>query len=434
MFRWALTRVGSYYYIAPYQKQAKELLWANNRLPGFLPKYVTKINNSEMRLTLTNGSFIKLDGADNFDSYRGVNPHGIAYDEFKDHKAEFHAAMAPNLATYKAPLVIVGTPPDETEIPSDEEMENERHPYDLMRDITSSNKDCAYFNYPTWVNPAIDRDWLKIERSILFARGDEAEWYREYEAKRVSGGRDNIFPMFDKKHCLAHEELMELVYKDAHRMRWLCIADPGSSTCFAVLFMAVHPYQKKIYILDELYVKRLEETSTSQMIPRIRGKIQDIFSLWPTFRYKDKFEFYYDEAAAWFAAEAIASFDMPWTPTSKAQNKKEEGLSLIKDQLVRSQVLISKRCKYLTWEAANYKRDPKTKKIPKKNDHLLDCWRYGNAAAGFSLVKEHAPEDRDAWRRFSSIERDARIIGIEDSPEITQVDPSALDPVILDYD
>ena len=76
--RWALTKPGEYYLIGPFAKQQAEIVWHNRRLPNFPPpQYVKKAYDSDYRLVFTNGSFIKVDGSDNHQAYRGVNPHGM---------------------------------------------------------------------------------------------------------------------------------------------------------------------------------------------------------------------------------------------------------------------------------------------------------------------------------------------------------------------
>ena len=84
-------------------------------------------------------------------------------------------------------------------------------------------------------------------------------------------------------------------------------------------------------------------------------------------------------------------------------SRKEAGLSLIKDQMLENLAMISDRCKNLIWEVENYIKD-KNGNIPKKADHLIDCWRYGNAAAGLSLDSEDLPEapDPDTVHRFTT--------------------------------
>jgi hypothetical protein len=118
LWRRALTIPGGHYYFAPEQKQAKEILWASNRLQTFGPAgYIDgKPNETEMRIWLTNGSFIKVDGSDNFNAYRGIEPHSAVYDEFRDFRPEFHKVMGPNLAPHEAQLLICTTPPELLEL------------------------------------------------------------------------------------------------------------------------------------------------------------------------------------------------------------------------------------------------------------------------------------------------------------------------------
>ena len=113
LWRHAMMNPGSScYYFAPLAKQAKEIVWAERRLQNFGPRsWISKIDNNEMRVTFTNCSFIKVDGSDSYEAYRGTQPSCAVYDEFKDFHPQFHEGMSPNLAVKKAPLLIIGTPP-----------------------------------------------------------------------------------------------------------------------------------------------------------------------------------------------------------------------------------------------------------------------------------------------------------------------------------
>lgn len=114
LWRWCLVFPNSKcYYFSPFAKQSKEIIWAPRFIQNFGPtEFIKSINNTEMRIRFKNGSFIKLDGSDNLEAYRGITPDGLCvYDEFKDFKKEFHEAFEPNLAARGSPLLIVGTPP-----------------------------------------------------------------------------------------------------------------------------------------------------------------------------------------------------------------------------------------------------------------------------------------------------------------------------------
>jgi hypothetical protein len=115
----------------------------------------------------------------------------------------------------------------------------------------------------------------------------------------------------------------------------------------------------------------------------------------------------YDEAAAWFSTEVMHQYGIYFMPTAKHMNKKDHGLSLIKDQLIHGLVSISDRCVKLNWEMQNYIKDSKGN-IPKKNDHLIDCWRYLNAAANYNMIEvlETLKQKNDDDRRYYSMEDD----------------------------
>ena len=107
----------------------------------------------------------------------------------------------------------------------------------------------------------------------------------------------------------------------------------------------------------------------------------------------------YDEAEAWFANEMLDQFGMHFEPTQKAKNEKDKGITLIKDALLSGKVVLSDRCKKLFWEMDNYQKDDNGKFI-KKNDHLIDCFRYILGASYYTLNEsvEVNPEKDEMWR------------------------------------
>lgn len=395
LWRLAMLVPGGYYYFAPELKQAREIVWASGRVQNFgPPEYIHDLNNSDLRITLTNGSFIKIDGSDNPNAMRGIQPHGLAYDEFKDFRPEFHKAMGPNLAVFKAPLLICGTPPEQLELDH----------YDKLK--AQAIRRGAYFNMPTWCNPHIDRQWLLEEKADLYERGDGDVWEREYAAKRVRGGANAIFPMWSRqKHVRPHADVMAEVLRDRKRLIWQVICDPGNATVFGVLFRAINPYTRVVYRLDEIYERNQAETSTSRIIPRIRAMREELFPNWEA--YGISWEQIYDEAATWFATEALNSFGEVFTPTRKATKKKDEGISLQKDQMLHGLTVVSDRCSFFIKETENYIRD-KNGNIPKVDDHLVDADRYGNAFASVDLTPILEPEkpDPDTQRRYHTPDDD----------------------------
>jgi hypothetical protein len=212
--------------------------------------------------------------------------------------------------------------------------------------------------------------------------------------------------MFDRKtHIRSHDEIMRLVLPDRKKLHWQVVADPGNATVFCVIFRAINPYTRVVYQLDEIYETRQGDTSTSRMVPRIKAKMDE---LCPGHElYGIEWDTIYDEAATWFSVEASNSFDMQWHPTQKALRNKDEGLSLVKDQMLHGKFLISDRCVKTAWEIQGYLKDKNGKPI-KLNDHAIDCIRYGNDFSGLDLSIVSEPELPDPLyqRRFSTIEQD----------------------------
>lgn len=394
--RVAVTFPGSAcYYIAPFAKQAREIVWSSGRMQNFFgkyaDKYIDRITNDDMRIWFKNGSFFKLDGADNFDAYRGINPHFMWYDEFKDHHPEFHKAMEPNLATHEAPLLITGTPPETT-----------INQYFVLAEEAKREEDSVYVNLPSWTNPHISKTWLDKMKAKLIARGEWDVWMREYEAKFVKGGNKAVFPMLDEnKHRIGYSQIVQEIRKSYKNYNFHIVADPGTAKAFAVLFVAYHKYKKIGYRLDEIYATTAADATTKNIHKLIEEKMNEIHP------HEESWYRTYDEAGLWFANEMLNEFGEAWMPTQKALNKKENGLSLIKDQLLEDRWYATERCVKLWWEMENYVKD-KNGKIPKENDHLIDCDRYGNAAEGYDTKEASEPvrQDPDEMKRFSTMRQD----------------------------
>lgn len=394
------------YYIAPLQRQAKEILWSTKRIHKMIPqKYIKNINNTEMRITFTNDSFIKLDGSDNSEAARGIQPAALILDEVKDQDPAYYIAANPNRAVFNAPMLVIGTPPEF------EGMATE------LKEQFMGSPNSKYFNFPTWENPHISRKWLWEERQALFKKGEEDVWYREYEAKFVRGGKNAIFPMLsEEKHLFDGARLKKEIAFDAHKMDWYCVADPGSTSIFAVLFCAYNRYSKTWYMLDEIYESDQRETSVLKILPRIEQKIAQLNPL-------AKWNFIYDEAAAWFYTESTAGAHgakvYPWAPTNKAAmardplTKEPWGLSLIKDLLRFEKVRISRDCPKLWWEMINYTRTRNRGgdvKILKRDDHEIDCFRYAMEYSGFTAkdMPEPPKPGESPRRKVYTLEQDLK--------------------------
>lgn len=385
LYRWAMTNPNSYsYYIAPWAKQIQDLVWANGRMPMFLPdnlmkKYVLSVNNTDKRIVFKNGSFIKCEGSDNYEAGRGFSATGmVAYDEAKDHNPKFHNAFEPNLAITDAPLLVVGTPSYEDD-----------NLLTRLGDLAKITKTGSYNTFPSHTNPFISKEYLARKEQEFRDRGEYDIFELEYLAKRVKIGKKYIFPMLKPSFKKPHEELLNFVTKNRKDYDFYIGYDPGSVKCFAVLFVAIHRFDKHIIVLDEIYATKLGENSTRQIVPVALFKSNEIN---PN---DDDWMDCYDYAAAWFASEVAYEYpDYPhaFFPCEKDVKNKETKLSLIKDAMLAGLITISDRCEKFYWEVDNYKLDDKGKVI-KENDHLLDAFRYILNLAAFSTIEGARPVD-----------------------------------------
>lgn len=402
LYLWAASTFDcQYYYVAPYYNQASELIWHNGRLPNFLKQHTTKYvqhqYDSDKRIVFKTGSFIKLLGSDNYEAGRGINPHGVVYDEIKDHDPRFHEGMKDNLMAHDAPLVMVGTPPKEDE-----------HFYWDWEQESGMRANGVTFVMPTHMNPHISKEYLAEEERIARTRGDYAAYQREILAMRVRGGAGAIFPMLKlptyepikkvyvgtTEHYQSYAIVIERIKRHIRDWKFTLLFDPGSVTCFAALLIAEHKFTREVIALDEVYETQIGEMSTRKIFPRGLKMYTDIH--WDT----SKLSIVYDNAASWFAAEVLDEYKISMTPCSKDLNKKDNKLDFIKDMLNLDMYSMTDRCQKHAWELGNYYVDDKGN-IPKKNDHTIDLTRYYFNFVNYNTLPKRRNlknEDERIWK------------------------------------
>jgi hypothetical protein len=100
---------GQYAYICPYYAQSKAVAW--QYLERFSQPVLSKSNQSELWVELINGARIRLYGADNPDSLRGLYLDGAVLDEFADMKPRlFGEIIRPLLTDRQGWATFIGTP------------------------------------------------------------------------------------------------------------------------------------------------------------------------------------------------------------------------------------------------------------------------------------------------------------------------------------
>lgn len=367
------------YIFEPLQKQAKEILWASKRIQTFGPEeWIESINNTEMRITFTNGSFIKLDGSDNVDALRGIKPKGLViFDELKDHKKEFIDAMEPNRARYDAPALYLGTPPP-----------IRNHYVDIMESL-KANPRARHFTATSFDNIHNSRKFLENMRDNLIKKGELETWLREYEAKFVIGGKRSVYPWINgaKRH-----KFDDVCPKDLNKWIIYVTHDPASTSVFGVLFRLHNPHTKKSIVFDEIYEDRASMMTAREIHKAIQEKLYNRkINGRPIKELVKSVEYIYDEAAAWFMNEMQEVDKRIWLiPTNKADYGVEGYISLVKnymnhdDENGEPMLSVTDEVPNFWSEHENYIKDEKGK-IPKENDHLVNCLQYDLGNIGVDL-------------------------------------------------
>ena len=96
-------RVGTYWHVLPYAKQARAVVWNGKMKEGrafrdyFHPKLVSHSNENEMRIHMKNQSIWQCIGGDDIDRHVGTNPIGVVLSEC--------ALLDPRVLDYIRPIL-----------------------------------------------------------------------------------------------------------------------------------------------------------------------------------------------------------------------------------------------------------------------------------------------------------------------------------------
>lgn len=106
--------LGLFAFISPFLSQSKAIAWGmiKFKLKELIELGYVHINEAELTVTfLHNGAKLKLYGADNFDSLRGVRLDGVVIDEVAQVKSELWGSVVqPALSDRKGWAIFIGTP------------------------------------------------------------------------------------------------------------------------------------------------------------------------------------------------------------------------------------------------------------------------------------------------------------------------------------
>lgn len=370
------------YIFAPFIGQAKEIYWTPRLLHNLIPQSEIESDNStELRITLKNGSMIKVCGAENYEAYRGVKlaPKSICViEELKDVRKEFLDAFLPNLSVNDPILLMIGTPPY-----------RENH---FIHYANHAKKDSSWFYYhaPTSVNPHVSKEFLEQQKKFLEENGMIDVWLAEYEAQFTLGGHKSVFPMVPRMPVVSIDEAWP---KDSNKWSLYVGIDPASTSVFACVFMLFNEFTKKVIAIDEIYESRPEYCTARKINTAINDKLKIINA-----KGVKSVTYVYDSAARWFRNE-LNEIDMDkWlVPSDKSKGLQGE-ISCWRGILAHGLFTFTDAVPKLRWEMENYILDNKGK-LPDKDDHAWQAGAYALRCMGFDFTETLEPKQIDTLDR-----------------------------------
>ena len=175
---WELAKAARYpntrcLYVAPTYRQAKSVIWDELKNQLYIKNWIKKVNESDLTITLVNGSRIFIRSSDNFDALRGNSYHHIVCDEVADINPEcWFSVLRPTISDTQGSALFIGTPKGKG-----------NWFFDLWNNAKTEKE------WESWSYKTIDGGWVLPEEIEAAKRDlDLATYRQEYEATFETAG------------------------------------------------------------------------------------------------------------------------------------------------------------------------------------------------------------------------------------------------------
>jgi hypothetical protein len=384
------------YLFGPTLKIQNEIVWANNRVQGYFPReWNPTFKRSESRVVLPNGSFVKVEGANDPELVVGIEGDAFVFDEFKRHNPAAYENCYPNVASRDALWIVCGSPPRKKD-----------HYWKLEQNI-KNDPDWFFIHWSVWDNAENlpgGKKWIENEKAAYYRRGDWDIWNSEWEAEYVFQGQNKVLPDFEeRRHTLPMEVILERLSHPS-QLKFITSIDPGYASCFAVLFAVYDPVVGYFYLLDEIYETDRRKISVERLWPEIEKKQGQIAS---HFKGQVKWQSIYDSAALGFANTVRDRFSrrIKLMPTVKEKDDEENYLRMANSLFAMDKCFISEDCPKTIFEIENYETD-ENGNFPDTTNHQLDNFRYCLKRLGVNLKLLERQESSIIIPRGITLEED----------------------------
>lgn len=396
------------YYLAPEVKLARELVWPNFRMQSCntgrreFPKEVAdilggevKVYNQEMRITFPNGSFIKVDGSDNYDKQRGLKPDFVVADEYREFKQGWLEAYEPNMMVKNGTIFFITTPPH-----------TRNHAFQQAHYCKlNEHGDAFYINRPSYTNDKIPglSERLDRKKAQLIAEGREDEWRREYLAEFVEDSVSHIFPGISTDIIHNYPEKQAFfadITAKCGDIDPIIVVNPGNTTFLAAIAAIYDEYEAKLHILDV----KTTDVSRESRASTVSQWIDEFAVDWniPT-------SLLWDNTVV--TGKNVSISDTYWSflnrscyTVSLRDISIEETIATIKEMGDKEAICIGSDAKDLILECQQVVRNENDKSLPVRYPPLVECL--------LALVNhiDYTPDERDIPRKPTYSEQELKTL------------------------
>jgi hypothetical protein len=233
------------WYVAPSYRMCRQVVW--DKLKSRLAElnWIRRVNESDLRIELVNGSIIALRGADNFDSLRGVGLDFLCLDEVADiDERAFTEVLRPTLADRQGRALFLGTPKGRA---------------NWLFDLYQRGQDPTEHQWMSW-QYTTESGGMVAPDELAAARNDlgEREYRQEFLAsfEQWSG---TIYYNFDRA-------INVRTWSDAPPNNLLLFCDFNVSPMSAAVAV---PLQKGLHIIDEIVIYG---SNTDELVQEVRNR------------------------------------------------------------------------------------------------------------------------------------------------------------------
>jgi hypothetical protein len=236
------------WYIAPTRSQGKGIAWDQLKARLGALNWIAKTNESELTLTLVNGSEIAIKSADAYDRMRGFSVSGIAvFDEFADMDPEVWTAVRPTLSDRNGHALFIGTPKGG----------RSSWAYDIYANGIKNLEDWRSFSYTT-----IEGENVPLEEIEAARRDMPEKMFRQEYLATWEESAGQIYYAFSREH-----NIRELTHLDTSTL--YIGTDFNVSPLCAVV--AVRKGEE-LYVIDEI---QLYSSNTYELCDEIKSRYPD---------------------------------------------------------------------------------------------------------------------------------------------------------------